>query len=78
MHHGRSDRDLLPPLLHHRPADPTVGTAGGQHLRQLSLSFSPKAIPLLVIAVALFIVGMIYGDRLEQLILNYIAKRKNS
>jgi len=41
-------------------------------------SFSPKAIPLLVIAVALFIVGMIYGDRLEQLILNYIAKRKNS
>ena len=41
-------------------------------------SFSPKAIPLLVIGAALFIVGMIYGDRIEQLILNYIAKRKNS
>lgn len=40
--------------------------------------FSPKAIPLLVIGAALFIVGMIYGDRLEQHILNYIAKRKNS
>ena len=73
MHHGRSDRDLLPPLLHHRPADPTVGIVGSS-----LFSFSPKAIPLLVIAVALFIVGMIYGDRLEQLILNYIAKRKNS
>ena len=41
-------------------------------------SFSPKAIPLLIIGAALFIVGMIYGDRIEQLILNYIAKRKKS
>lgn len=41
-------------------------------------SLSPKTIPVVVVAVILFIVGMIYGDRIEQLILNFIAKRKNS
>ena len=39
------DRDPLPPLLHHRPADPTVGIAGGQHLRQLPLLLLPQGHP---------------------------------
>ena len=41
-------------------------------------SLSQSLETYLVIGAALFIAGMIYGDRIEQLILNYIAKRKNS
>lgn len=38
--------------------------------------FSPKTIPILILVTLLFVLGMLYGDRLEQAVLTYIKGKK--